>query len=112
MKFPTGIPRIPASPRMPTSSAFTRVLPVAALLVVGTLWLGIYRIDAGHVGIVKRFGNVIEVVDPGLHVKIPYADTVEEMEVRERAFTKTLSAASQDPLEMPIEVTVSAKSVQ
>ena len=49
---------------------------------------------------------MIDVVDPGLHVKIPYADTVEEMEVRERAFTKELAAASQDPLELPITVTV------
>src|SRR5690606_24214522 len=36
----------------------------------------------------------------------PYADTVEEMEVRERAFTAELAAASQDPLELPITVTV------
>ncbi|MEM6495949.1 MAG: prohibitin family protein [Pseudomonadota bacterium] len=75
-------------------------------LVLLGVWLGIYRIDAGHVGIVKRFGNVIDVVDPGLHVKIPYADTVEEMEVRERAFTMKMEAASQDPLELPVTVTV------
>lgn len=75
-------------------------------LVAGTIWLGVYRIDAGHVGIVKRFGNVIDVVDPGLHFKWPYADLVEEMEVRERAFTMDLDAASQDPLELPIKVTV------
>jgi regulator of protease activity HflC (stomatin/prohibitin superfamily) len=78
-------------------------LAVVALLAV---WLGVYRIDAGHVGIVKRFGNVIDVVDPGLHYKLPYADTVEEMEVRERAFSMDLEAASQDPLELPIKVTV------
>ncbi|MBU2533179.1 MAG: prohibitin family protein [Alphaproteobacteria bacterium] len=82
---------------------------IPLVLIVGVLsiiWMGIYRIDAGHVGIVKRFGNVIDVVDPGLHVKIPYADTVEEMEVRERAFSMKLDAASQDPLELPITVTV------
>jgi regulator of protease activity HflC (stomatin/prohibitin superfamily) len=79
---------------------------VIALFAISILWLGIYRIDAGHVGIVKRFGNVIGVVDPGLHVKIPYADTVEEMEVRERAFAIELAAASQDPLELPISVTI------
>jgi regulator of protease activity HflC (stomatin/prohibitin superfamily) len=78
-------------------------LSVIALLVV---WLGVYRIDAGHVGIVKRFGNVIDVVDPGLRFKFPWADTVEEMEVRERAFSMTLEAASQDPLEIPIQVTI------
>jgi regulator of protease activity HflC (stomatin/prohibitin superfamily) len=81
-------------------------LTLIAILALVTIWLGIYRIDAGHVGIVKRFGNVIDVVDPGLHIKIPWADTVEEMEVRERAFSMTLEAASQDPLEIPIQVTV------
>lgn len=75
-----------------------------ALLIA--IWFGIYRIDAGHVGVVKRFGNVVAVVDPGLHVKIPYADTIEEIEVRERAFTVNLQAASQDPLELPIDVTI------
>jgi regulator of protease activity HflC (stomatin/prohibitin superfamily) len=84
----------------------SRLAILLALLAFLTIWLGVYRIDAGHVGIVKRFGNVVDVVDPGLHFKLPYADTVEEMEVRERAFTMDLDAASQDPLELPIKVTV------
>jgi regulator of protease activity HflC (stomatin/prohibitin superfamily) len=79
---------------------------IGLAVILTTIWLGIYRIDAGHVGIVKRFGNVIDVVDPGLRFKFPWADTVEEMEVRERAFSMTLEAASQDPLEIPIQVTV------
>ncbi len=86
--------------------ALTWLTIVVVLAILAILWMGIYRIEAGHVGIVKRFGNVVDVVDPGLHVKIPYADTVEEMEVRERAFTMDLEAASQDPLELPITVTV------
>jgi len=98
-------PRIP-TPGMPVLGIGAGALAIIALIVLSIVWMGIYRIDAGHVGIVKRFGNVIDVVDPGLHVKIPYADTVEEMEVRERAFTKELAAASQDPLEIPITVTV------
>lgn len=103
MKLPT-LPSPAAGPN-PVSASSTAVLVVAAILGLG-VWLGVYRVDAGHVGIVKRFGNVIEVVDPGLHYKIPYADTVEVMEVRERAFTMDLDAASQDPLELPIKVTV------
>ena len=100
--------RIPSLP----SNALSSLSPLSwipigiVVLTLLTLFLGVYRIDAGHVGIVKRFGNVVDVVDPGLHVKIPYADTVEEMEVRERAFSMNLDAASQDPLELPITVTV------
>lgn len=100
------IPSLPSPSKLPAFRLGAVLLSLAAFFALSILWMGVYRIDAGHVGIVKRFGNVISVVDPGLHVKIPYADTVEEMEVRERAFTKTLSAASQDPLELPIEVTV------
>jgi regulator of protease activity HflC (stomatin/prohibitin superfamily) len=100
------IPSLPSPSKLPAFRLGAVMLSLVAFFALSILWMGVYRIDAGHVGIVKRFGNVISVVDPGLHVKIPYADTVEEMEVRERAFTKTLSAASQDPLELPIEVTV------
>lgn len=100
--------RVPRIPRNPLASlGALSWIPIALIIMVLlTLFLGVYRIDAGHVGIVKRFGNVVDVVDPGLHVKIPYADTVEEMEIRERAFPMTLEAASQDPLELPIKVTV------
>ncbi len=96
----------PGRPGFPTLKFGSVGLGIIAVLALVTMWLGIYRIDAGHVGIVKRFGNVVDVVDPGLHIKLPWADTVEEMEVRERAFSMTLDAASQDPLEIPIQVTV------
>ncbi len=96
----------PGRPGFPTLKIGSVGLGIIAVLALVTMWLGIYRIDAGHVGIVKRFGNVVDVVDPGLHIKLPWADTVEEMEVRERAFSMTLDAASQDPLEIPIQVTV------
>ena len=101
------IPQIQRGPQLPSSLTIGgALLGAIGLVALITLWLGVYRIDAGHVGVVKRFGNVIDVVDPGLHVKIPYADTVEEIEVRERAFTMKLEAASQDPLELPITVTI------
>ena len=105
MRTGSNPPRLP-SPGFPALGIGAGALAVIALLILSVVWMGIYRIDAGHVGIVKRFGNVISVVDPGLHVKIPYADTVEEMEVRERAYSVELAAASQDPLELPITVTV------
>ena len=107
MRTGSNPPRLP-SPGFPALGIGAGALAVIALLILSVVWMGIYRIDAGHVGIVKRFGNVISVVDPGLHVKIPYADTVEEMEVRERAYSVELAAASQDPLELPITVTVNS----
>ena len=100
-------PRFPMpTPQISSLGIGSIILAILAIVLLFGIWLGIYRIDAGHVGIVKRFGNVIDVVDPGLHVKVPYADTVEEMEVRERAFSMKMEAASQDPLELPVTVTV------
>lgn len=100
--------RLPSPPSSgaPALKAGGLIAAAVALFGLSIFWMGVYRIEAGHVGIVKRFGNVVDVVDPGLHVKIPYADTVEEMEVRERAYSVELAAASQDPLELPIAVTV------
>lgn len=81
-------------------------LIVVLLIALATLKMSVYNIDAGHVGVVKRFGDVVSISDPGLHFKIPYADSVDEIETRERAFTMTLEAASRDPMELPIIVTV------
>lgn len=106
MRTTIPVPKLPSAPQLPSAGSGLKLVILILGLAALTVWLGVYRIDAGHVGIVKRFGNVIDVVDPGLHFKFPYADTVEEMEVRERAFTMDLDAASQDPLELPIKVTV------
>lgn len=105
MKAPINLSQM-TGPQLPSFGLGQKLLVAVLFIAATAVWLGVYRIDAGHVGIVKRFGNVIEVVDPGLHYKLPYADTVEEMEVRERAFSMDLDAASQDPLELPIKVTV------
>lgn len=49
------------------------VLLVAALFVV----MGnVYTVPADSKGIVLRFGKIAKVVDPGLHVKLPFADEV------------------------------------
>ena len=106
MKSPIPVAGLPSGSRWSSFGSGARIALALVVIMMLVAWLGIYRIDAGHVGIVKRFGNVIDVVDPGLHYKLPYADTVEEMEVRERAFSIDLDAASQDPLELPIKVTV------
>lgn len=41
-----------------------------------------YTIEEGHIGIVKRFSEAKSQVGPGLHFKVPFIDSVEEIEVR------------------------------
>ena len=66
----------------------------AGLLVLLLAWLTIYTIEEGHVGIVKRFGKAISQVDPGIHLKIPFVDGIEKMEVRQRKNVEELAAAT------------------
>ncbi|MGE0319367.1 MAG: prohibitin family protein [Hyphomicrobiaceae bacterium] len=66
-----------------------------------------YTVDEGHRAIVKRWGEAIEVTSPGVHVKLPYIDTKEDLEVRERAYTvDDMEVSSQDPMLLPVDVTI------
>ncbi|ADN77381.1 SPFH domain, Band 7 family protein [Ferrimonas balearica DSM 9799] len=81
-------------------------IPAAvALMALATTGAAFYTIDEGHVGIVKRFGEAREQVNPGLHFKIPFADTVEELEIRTRKNQERLKAATHE--QMPVEAEVS-----
>ena len=53
---------------------------LAIVVLVGSM----YTVEEGHVGVVKRFSEAKYQVEPGLHFKIPLADSVEVMEVRTR----------------------------
>jgi len=46
------------------------ILPVA-LVVIG-IWSSYYTVPANGVAVVKRFGEVVAVTEPGLHFKIPF----------------------------------------
>ncbi len=81
------------------------VLAVVVLVVLYTIILGIYTIEEGHVGIVKRWGKAVSAVEPGLNFKMPYMETVEEIEIRARKNEEVLAASTSET--MPITVTVS-----
>ena len=49
-----------------------------------------YTVDEGNVGIVKRFGEATQQDNPGLHVKIPFVDTI----VKGDQLSQSISAAS------------------
>ena len=64
-----------------------------------------YTVPEGHVGIVKRFSAAVKQENPGLHLKVPFVDSVEEMEVRTRKNTENANAATSE--QMPISSVVS-----
>ena len=55
-----------------------QVFFIVALLVLlmGVFSDSIVQIEAGTVGVVKRFGNIVGVFNPGLNFKLPFVDEV------------------------------------
>jgi len=65
----------------------TRIVPIA-VIVVAVAWLatGVYKVDPGHVGVVRTFGKETKRTGPGLNYRYPYpfqrVDVVSLAEVR------------------------------
>lgn len=76
------------------------------LIAAAVLWQVFYTIDEGHVGIVKRFGEATTQVNPGLHTKVPFADGIEELEIRTRKNTENLKASTFEQMPVQAEVSV------
>jgi regulator of protease activity HflC (stomatin/prohibitin superfamily) len=75
------------------------------LLAVTLLFSSIYTVSEGTIGIVKRFSEAKEQVNPGLHFKVPFIDDVEEIEVRTRKNEEKMLSSTKE--QMPVTVTVS-----
>ncbi|MEJ0052818.1 MAG: SPFH domain-containing protein [Methylovirgula sp.] len=53
---------------------FIGVLIIFAIILVLPIFRSIFTIQQAHAGIIERFGKFSRVVEPGLHVKLPYID--------------------------------------
>ena len=71
---------------------------VVALILAVITAFGCYMIvPPGHVGVVYRLGAVqMKPRGEGFHIKAPYVDSVEEIDIRLRAADKEASASSRD----------------
>ena len=74
------------------------VIPgVIGLAVLLLIWNGIVVVNSGHVGVVHRLGAVQEKHLPeGPHLKVPFLDAVEEVDIRLRKAENKATAASKD----------------
>jgi regulator of protease activity HflC (stomatin/prohibitin superfamily) len=77
----------------------------SAMVGVFLLMGSIYTVNEGHIGIVKRFSEAKEQVNPGLHFKVPFIDSVEEIEVRTRKNEEKMASSTKE--QMPVTVSVS-----
>ena len=65
------------------TGVFVVFIAILAVFAILTIIFSCESISAGHVGIVKRFGAVKEgYMKPGLNGKMPFLDTVKEIDVR------------------------------
>jgi regulator of protease activity HflC (stomatin/prohibitin superfamily) len=80
------------------------VLTLLLLLVVFSQ--AMYTVDEGHVGIIKRFGEATEQVSPGLHIKIPFVDRIEVLEIRTRKNVEKLNASTHEQMPVTAEVSI------
>lgn len=77
----------------------------AGALIVTALWGFWFTVPEGHVGVVLRFSKATHQERPGLHTKVPWIDSVQLIEVRERKSVEKLAAATKNQL--PATATVS-----
>ena len=78
---------------------------ITVLVGIILVFSSIYTVNEGHIGIVKRFSEAKEQVNPGLHFKIPLIDSVEEIEVRTRKNEEKMASSTKE--QMPVTVSVS-----
>ncbi len=77
-----------------------KITSIGISLFIGALLLlsGIYTINEGYIGIVKRFGKAIGQVEPGIHLKIPFVDSIRDIEVRTKKNTETMLVATSEQM--------------
>lgn len=81
-----------------------KTIALGILAAIG-FYSSIYTVTEGHIGIVKRFSEAKEQVNPGLHFKVPFVDSVEEIEVRTRKNEEKMASSTKE--QMPVTVSVS-----
>lgn len=73
------------------------VLSMVGIIFIIGLFSTLYIVGAGERGIVLTWGNPsMDAKGPGLHVKIPFAQTVQKMDVQTQKYEAEASAASSD----------------
>ena len=87
-------------------SVMWSVLGVVAFFSLIVVFLSWYIVPEGHVAILKHTGRAVSQQDPGLHWKIPFLQTVETTDVRQRKTVESLSAATRNQLPTTAEVSV------
>ncbi len=88
-------------------------LALVVLVIVGLVIarLGFYSVEQGQRGVLLRFGQVVEVAQPGPHFKVPFVDAVRFVTVRTQILDWSGSSVmhtysrDQQPAELSVRLT-------
>jgi regulator of protease activity HflC (stomatin/prohibitin superfamily) len=69
---------------------------IVVFFVMLSMFLSVYTVPAGSVGVITRFGAVNRVANPGIGMKIPFIEGVTKMSVRTQNDTVDASAMSEN----------------
>lgn len=84
-------------------------LAIAAVLIVAGC-NSFYTVEQGERGIVKLWGAVTDIAEPGLGFKLPFANTVENISIRtEKISWERLAAYSRDVQAADLQVSVNVR---
>jgi regulator of protease activity HflC (stomatin/prohibitin superfamily) len=76
---------------------FSIIVKLIPFFLLFLLIMGVYySVNQGDRALVLRFGKVVEVSDPGFHLKFPFVDTVVKISIRTRKTTNKLAIYSKD----------------
>ena len=76
--FEVDTSRIPR-PNIPTNLIKFIIIGILAVML---LWSTFYQVQPEEVGVILRFGEFIKITEPGLHVKVPFVDTMTPVPVQ------------------------------
>ena len=57
-------------------------LIILGIIILVVLFSTFYAVGPDEVGVIKRFGRYMRITDPGLHIKIPFAESVTKVKVK------------------------------
>jgi regulator of protease activity HflC (stomatin/prohibitin superfamily) len=93
--------------RVPSQQIYGSVILIAVILISVLLWSSVVTVGPGSRGVLMTFGEVNQsVLMPGLHFKIPFAQTVKQMNVQIQKSQTKETAASRDLQNVSTEVAV------
>jgi len=83
------------------------IIDIIAGVLGITLFFGtVYTVEEGHIGIKKRFSEAVEQVNPGLHFKMPFIESIEPIEVRTRKNAEKMPSSTSEQMPVTVEVSV------